>query len=155
LALHLITEHCGPVVAARVAQRMAVAMRRGPNDPQLSPFLSHRQHLNGRLHALQDAIAQDPHARWDAHVMADLACTTPRTLHRMFVAHAGIAPLAYVRRIRLAHAQTALAAGSTVQQAALTAGFSSDLQLRRAWVAEGVAGMPSQRGARERRQGDA
>jgi transcriptional regulator GlxA family with amidase domain len=145
LALHLISEHCGPLVAARVAQRMAVAMRRGPNDPQLSPFLSHRQHLNARLHQLQDAIAKDPHADWDADRMARTACTSPRTLHRLFVEHAGIAPLAYVRSIRLSLAQSALAAGSTVQQAAVMAGFHSDLQLRRAWRAECAPGLPSGR----------
>lgn len=49
LALHLVAEQCGPVVAARVAQRMAVALRRGPDDPQLSPFLAHRHHFNARL----------------------------------------------------------------------------------------------------------
>ena len=53
LALHLVSEHCGPMVAARVAQRLAVALRRGPEDPQLSPFLAHRQHLNARLHRVQ------------------------------------------------------------------------------------------------------
>jgi transcriptional regulator GlxA family with amidase domain len=145
LALHLISEHCGAVVAARVAQRMAVALRRGPNDPQLSPFLAHRQHLNARLHRVQDAIAQAPREPWDAARMAELVHTTPRTLNRLFAEHAGTTPLAYVRSIRVALARSALDAGHSVAQAAEAAGFSSDLQLRRAWQAQGSAGVPSGR----------
>ena len=145
LALHLIHDHCGPVVAARVAQRMAVALRRGPDDPQLSPFLSHRQHLNARLHGVQDAVSRAPREAWTAELMAQVAHTTPRTLNRLFASHAGTTPLAYVRSIRVALARAALDAGSSVTLAAETAGFSSDLQLRRAWRALGVPGAPSGR----------
>lgn len=143
LALHLVHDHCGPVVAARVAQRMAVALRRGPEDPQLSPFLRHRQHLNARLHGVQDAVSRAPREHWTAERMARTVHTTPRTLNRLFATHAGTTPLAYVRAIRVALARAALDAGSSVGQAAERAGFSSDLQLRRAWRAEGVPGSPS------------
>ena len=139
LALHLVSEHCGAVVAARVAQRMAVALRRGPDDPQLSPFLAHRQHLNARLHRVQDAVSHAPREAWDATRMAHVASTTPRTLTRLFALHAGTTPLSYVRGIRVALARTALDAGSTVAGAAEAAGFSSDLQLRRAFRATGTA----------------
>lgn len=147
LALHLVSDRCGAVVAARVAQRMAVALRRGPDDPQLSPFLAHRQHLNARLHGVQDAVSRAPQEHWTADRMASVARTTPRTLNRLFVNHAGTTPLAYVRSIRLALACSALDAGSSVARAAEAAGFSSDLQLRRAWRAVGSPGAPSRRAA--------
>jgi transcriptional regulator GlxA family with amidase domain len=143
LALHLVTEHCGPVVAARVAQRMAVALRRGPDDPQPSPFLAHRQHLNARLHRVQDEVSRAPRQPWNAARMAAVAHATPRTLSRLFAAHAGTTPVAYLRGIRLAAAQAALQAGSSVARAAEAAGFGSDLQLRRAWRAAGAPGAPS------------
>ncbi len=148
LALHLVADHCGPVVAARVAQRMAVALRRGPDDPQLSPFLAHRQHLNARLHRVQDAVSRAPQQAWDAQHMATVARTTPRTLNRLFALHAGTTPGAYVRGIRLALARSALDAGSSVTAAAEAAGFNSDLQLRRAWRAQGLVGAPSTASAR-------
>jgi transcriptional regulator GlxA family with amidase domain len=151
LALHLVSEQLGPVVAARVAQRMALALRRGPEDPQLSPFLAHRQHLNARLHRVQDAIARAPREAWDLTRMAAVAATTPRTLNRLFTEHAGTTPLAYLRGIRMALARTALEAGSSVGQAADAAGFSSDLQLRRTWRALGSPGAPSGRRATARR----
>jgi transcriptional regulator GlxA family with amidase domain len=146
LALHLISDHAGAVVAARVAQRLAVALRRGPNDPQLSPFLAHRQHLHAKLHAVQDAIARAPQTDWTAARMAAVAHTTPRSLSRLFATHTQVTPVSYVRSIRVGLAQTALSSGSTVAQAAAAAGFSSDLQLRRAWRAQGLAGAPSGRG---------
>lgn len=62
--------------------------------------------------------------------------------------YAGIAPLEYLRRIRLAAAQAALQAGRSVTQAAELAGFSSDTQLRRAWHRYGLGGTPSRRSAR-------
>lgn len=147
LALHLISEHCGAVVAARVAQRMAVALRRGPEDPQLSPFLAHRQHLNARLHGVQDAVSRAPREAWTAERMAAVAHTTPRTLNRLFASHAGVSPLTYLRGIRLALARSALEAGWSVAGAAEAAGFSSDLQLRRAWRTLGLGAPAAHRGA--------
>ncbi len=143
LALHLVAAQCGPVVAARVAQRMAVALRRGPDDPQLSPFLAHRQHFNARLHRVQDALSAAPREPWSVARMAEFVHTTPRTLTRLFGEHAGTTPLAYLRGIRLALARTALEAGSSVGAAAEAAGFHSDLQLRRAWHAAGLSGSPN------------
>ncbi|MBL8328782.1 MAG: helix-turn-helix domain-containing protein [Rubrivivax sp.] len=145
LALHLVAHQFGPVVAARVAQRMAVALRRGPEDPALSPFLAHRQHLHARLHQVQDAVSRAPCEDWDAQRMAQIAHTTPRSLNRLFAEHAGTTPLAWLRGVRLALARSALEAGSSVTQAAELAGFSSDLQLRRAWAALGAPGSPSGR----------
>lgn len=155
LALHLISDHCGAVVAARVAQRMAVALRRGPDDPQLSPFLAHRQHLNARLHGVQDAISRAPREAWTAERMAAQASTTTRTLNRLFALHAGTTPQAYLRNIRLALARSALEAGSSVAQAAEAAGFNSDLQLRRAWRTSGSSGAPSGRAGGRAPQGRA
>lgn len=143
LALHLIAGHAGELVAARVAEQMAVALRRGPADPELSPLLAHRQHLNARLHRVQDALSRAPAEDWPLQRMADLAATTPRTLSRLFAQHAGTSPQAYLRGVRLAVARRTLEAGASVAAASEAAGFTSELQLRRAWAAAGWPGTPS------------
>jgi transcriptional regulator GlxA family with amidase domain len=143
LALHLIAGECGPAVAAEVAQTMVVALRRGPNDPELSPFLAYRNHIHPALHRVQDAVGAEPQDEWSVPRMAAVAHTSPRHLTRLFLEHAGIAPLQYLRRIRLAVAQAALASGRNVTQAAELAGFSSDTQLRRTWHQFGLDGTPS------------
>lgn len=143
LALHLIAQECGAPLASRVAQTMVVGLRRGPQDPELSPFLAHRDHMHPVLHRVQDAVCAEPQHGWSVTRMAEVGRTSPRHLTRLFVEHAGAAPLAYLRRIRLALAQAALESGQGVTEAAELAGFSSDTQLRRAWHALGLAGRPS------------
>ena len=143
LTLHRIAQTCGEALAAQVAQTMVVALRRGPHDPELSPFLAYRNHLHAALHRVQDAVSAEPQADWAVPRMAAIAHTSPRHLTRLFVEHAAIAPLQYVRRIRLACAQAALKAGHNVTQAAALAGFSSDTQLRRCWHDFGLPGTPS------------
>ena len=143
LILHRIDAICGPALAAQVAQTMVVALRRGPHDPELSPFLAYRNHVHPALHRVQDAVSQSPQADWSVPGMAAVAHTSPRHLTRLFLEYAQIAPLQYLRRIRLAVAQTALASGDSVTEAAAAAGFSSDTQLRRAWQHFAVPGTPS------------
>ena len=145
LFLHRIGMVCGPALAAQVAQGMVVALRRGPNDPELSTFLRFRDHLHPAIHRVQDAIGQQPQADWPLPRMAEVACTSPRHLTRLFHAHARIAPLAYLRSIRLDLAEAALRSGHSVTQAAELAGFSSDTQLRRTWHLLGKAGTPHRR----------
>lgn len=144
LMLHRISQVCGPAVAAQVAQTMVVSMRRGPQDPEPSPFLAHCNHLHPAVHRVQDAISHAPAEYWDLTGMSSIAHTSPRHLMRLFVEHASVAPLAYLRQIRLAVAKHALRSGRNVTQAAEMAGFSSDTQLRRAWRQFGPPGTPSQ-----------
>jgi len=143
LLLHRIAQVCGDAIAAQVAQTLVVALRRGPHDPELSPFLAHRDHLHPALHRVQDAVSGQPQAAWTVPRMAAVAHVSERHLTRLFVEHAGVAPLAYLRRLRLASAQLALGAGASVTQAAAQAGFGSDTQLRRAWRQFGLPGSPS------------
>ena len=143
LMLHRIAETCGEALAAQVAQTMVVALRRGPHDPELSPFLAYRNHLHPALHRVQDAVSEKPQADWTVPRMAEVAHTSARHLTRLFVEHAGVAPLAYLRRLRLATAQLALQSGANVTRAAELSGFGTDTQLRRAWHQFGLAGSPS------------
>ena len=148
LTLHRIAARLGPALAAEVAQTMVVALRRGPQDPELSPFLNHRNHLHPVVHRVQDAVSQAPQEEWSVPRMAEYGHTSPRHLGRLFEEHAGVSPLAYLQQIRLAVAQAALRSGRNVTQAAQLAGFSSDAQLRRAWHRHGHEGVPAQTAGR-------
>ena len=145
LMLHRLSQVAGPALAAEVAQHLVLALRRGPDDPELSPFLRHRDHRHAALHRVQDAVQRDPRQDWDLSSMAAVACTSPRHLARLFEAHAGVSPLRYLRQIRLALADAALASGHSVTQAADLAGFRSDGQLRRAWLQMGPGQTPRTR----------
>jgi transcriptional regulator GlxA family with amidase domain len=144
LAIQLIAQTCGEATAAYVAQTMVIAHRRGANAPELSPFLQARSHLHPALHRVQDAVSEDPVRDWDLKSMAAIAYVSPRHLTRLFMEHTDTSPLHFLRSLRLALAQRELSHGGSVTHAAERAGFSSDLQLRRAWISAGLAGTPSQ-----------
>jgi transcriptional regulator GlxA family with amidase domain len=132
LALHLVAQVCGEGVAAAIARDMVVYLRRGPDDPQLSPMLAFRNHLHPAVHRVQDAVCERPGADWTAEAMAEVAHVTPRHLGRLFKAQTGLSPRDYVERVRYGLTQSALAHGDTVTAASERAGFTSARQWRRA-----------------------
>jgi transcriptional regulator GlxA family with amidase domain len=134
LALHLVSELAGPVVAVEAARLLVLYFRRGGNDPQLSPWLLHRNHIDPRVHAAQDLVVRDPAFGWSVPELARRVHTSPRHLARLFHAYAGISPLAYLRKIRAATARELLhEPGASVERVAESVGFSSAEQLRRAF----------------------
>ena len=133
LALHLIALECGEALASSVADDMVVYLRRSMRDPGQSPFRVHRNHLHAAVHRVQDAIHGDHGREWTMASLALVAHVTERHLLRLFIDHAGVSPLHYLQSIRLERARQSIEHGSSVTHAAEAAGFSSGLQLRRAW----------------------
>lgn len=133
VALHLIAGECGDALAASVAEDMVVYLRRSARDTELSPFQMHRRHLHATVHRVQGAIVGEPDRDWDMTSLAAVGNTTERHLLRLFMEHAGVSPLDYLRSIRLERARQCLEFGTSVTRAAEVAGFRSGLQLRRAW----------------------
>ena len=134
LALHLISEYAGPAVAARVARKLVVYVRRAGADPQLSPWFAHRNHMHPVVHRAQDAIVADPTREWTLSSISGAAYTSVRNLSRLFRDETGITVLAYLHHIRLAIARESLATTTlSVDRVAEGAGFTSAHQLRRVW----------------------
>ncbi len=134
LALELVSELAGARVAVDVARLLVLYFRRGGDDPQLSSWLMHRNHVDPRVHAAQDLVMRDPRSDWTVPELARRAHVSPRHLDRLFQLHAGTSPLAYVRKIRAAAARELLAEpGSSVERVAESVGFSSAEGLRRAF----------------------
>ena len=144
LMVHKIAQVCGEVVASDVAQWMVMPQRRGAKHSQFSDLLSHRAHLHPAVHRVQAAITLAPKTAWTVQSLAEIAHVSPRHLGRLFQQHTGIAAMQYVTLVRLALAKSALSSGISVTEAADSAGFSSDVQLRRAWHQFGEQGTPSQ-----------
>jgi transcriptional regulator GlxA family with amidase domain len=131
LALHLIARDHGESLAAAVAQVMVVYLRRGPDDPELSPLLAHRNHLHPAVHRAQDALCAEPSAAWSLARMAEVACVTPRHLARLFRQHAGVTPHDYLQDVRFALAERAIGEGRPAKQAIAEAGIGGARQWRR------------------------
>ena len=134
LALYLIEGHFGPELAAMVARRQVVFMRRSGRDPQLSPWLAYRNHLHPAVHRAQDAIAREPARRWTLAALAAQAYVSARHLRRLFAEHAGVGVLEYQQRLRLSYARHLLSDSEMpLERVAELSGFGSARDLRRVW----------------------
>jgi transcriptional regulator GlxA family with amidase domain len=134
LALHLIGQHLGHRLAAAAARHLVVYMRRSGSDPALSPWVMYRNHLHPAVHRVQDAVTREPAADWSSTRLAEIACTSPRNLARLFAHHAQCSPLDYVQRMRVALARELLVQSvMPLERVAERSGFSSAHQLRRVW----------------------
>jgi len=134
LMLHLVTLWAGPAAALAVARTLVVYMRRGGNDPQISPWLEGRSHLHPAVHRAQDAIAADPARDWSLAGLGRVAGASSRNLSRLFMAHAGMTITDAVTRGRVALARDLI--GRTdlgMEQVAERAGFGSARHMRRVW----------------------
>lgn len=138
LALHLIALEQGEAIAALVAQVMVVYLRRGPDDPELSPLLAGRNHLHAAVHRVQDAVCERPAEAWSLQAMAAVAHVTPRHLTRLFGRHVGRSPREYVEGVRAALAQRAIEAGRAPKHALAEAGIAGARQWRRVRRRQGV-----------------
>lgn len=134
LTLHLIGQQLGHRIAAVVARDLVVYMRRAATDPQLSPWVMHRNHIHPAVHKVQDAITRNPAVDWSSESLAALACMSARNLARLFAEHAGCSPLDYVQRLRVAMARELVVNSDlALERVAERSGFSSAHQLRRVW----------------------
>lgn len=145
LALSIVERHAGGPLATRVARRMVLYLRRTGADPQLSPWLAHRNHLHPAVHKAQDLIARDPSTAWPVATLAARVHVSARHLSRLFRREAGIGIVDYQNGLRIELARQLLDQGLSVERAAEGAGFGSARDLRRIWKRY-AAGSPSHRG---------
>ena len=134
LMLAIIAQDAGHRTALAVARYLVVYLRRGGADPQLSPWLEGRNHIHPAIHRAQDAVTADPARDWSVETLADVACTSPRNLSRLFNEHTGMSVTDYLNRMRIALAREMITSSRMdMESVAARAGFASARQFRRAW----------------------
>lgn len=134
LMLYLVALWVGPETALAAARALVVYMRRGANDPQLSPWLEGRSHLHPAVHRAQDAIAADPARLWSLVELSRTAGASPRNLSRLFMAHAGMTVTDAINRGRVALARDLILQSDLgLEQVSERAGFGSARHMRRVW----------------------
>lgn len=134
LMLHIVAGLTSPVVALAVARYMVVYMRRSGADPQLSPWLSGRNHVHPAIHRVQDAIMADPSRIWSLAALARTGGMSPRHLSRLFQEHTGLSVTSYVNLMRVTLARDILTNSELdMERVAEKSGFASPRHLRRIW----------------------
>lgn len=134
LMLHIVAGLTDHATALAVARYLVVYLRRSGNDPQLSPWLEGRNHLNPVVHRAQDAIAHDPAAEWSVERLANIGGASPRNFSRLFNEYAGMTVTDYVNRLKISLAREMLMNSELdIENVATKAGFASARQFRRVW----------------------
>lgn len=134
LVLHLVSTLVSPEVAARIAQIMVVYLRRTTHDPQISPWLSGRNHIHPSIHQAQDAIVANPAEDWTLARLSDIANLSQRHLSRLFREQTGLSVVDYVNLIRVTLARDIISQSRLDMEAvAERSGFASARHLRRIW----------------------
>lgn len=132
--LHWLTKQLGQYLAQQVARELVLYWRRSGQEPQLSVWLEGRNHVDHRIHRLQDAIAADPAYPWTLAEMANRAAMSERQLRRRFNTLTGLSLLEYLMRLRLQLARQLMCETDwRLARIAEVSGFGDDRQLRRAW----------------------
>ena len=131
MALFLIERDCGKRFVVEIAREVVLYFRRGEEDDQLSPFLQFRNHLDDRIHNLQDYLDHHFSEKLTLDALADKVHTSPRNLTRRFKHVTGITIGEYIQKIRLEKARNLIKEGEKMEAVAKQLGYNSTSQLYR------------------------
>ena len=134
MALALIEQTDGPLVAAEVAREMVVYLRRDGAQEQQSVYLDFRTHLHPGVHRVQDWIVRNPDRRPTLDELADLAGMSSRNLTRTFRKATGISVHEFSTRVRLELARSLAHEPSLTMDAVARRSGLSARELRRLGV---------------------
>lgn len=130
LALHVIEQLWGSYLAAQVAKEVVVYFRRTTDDPQLNIYTEYRNHLEQRIHQVQDVLSQQLDMALSVEELAEKVNMSSRNLTRLFKQTTHITIGEYQDKLRVARAAQLLKEGATLQAAAVQCGFKSVNSLR-------------------------
>jgi transcriptional regulator GlxA family with amidase domain len=130
LGLYILERKFGTRFASAVAREVVVYLRRGEEDPQLSVFMQYRNHIDDRIHSLQEWLAKNIDKKHTMDELADLAATSSRHLTRLFKDTTGITIGQYVEKLRVEQAMHLLKDHAKIDSVARACGLKSTNQLR-------------------------
>jgi transcriptional regulator GlxA family with amidase domain len=100
LALYVIGKLKDENTSFKVARELLVYLRRSGTDSQQSVFLNYRNHLHTGVHHVQDYVQENISKQISLSHLADVACTSPRNLTRIFKKETGITVNYYITLVR-------------------------------------------------------
>lgn len=138
LSLYIIEKDYGSKFALDIAREVVVYMRRGEDDPQLSIFLKYRNHLEDKIHTVQDFIIQHIGDKISLETLADKVHYSERNLTRLFKNTTGITIGEYIDQIRIERAVHLIKEENKMSYVADQCGFQTTNQLYKLLNKHGV-----------------
>lgn len=135
LAFSLIEEDHGRALALWVARRLVVFLKRPGGQSQFSAALIAQAATTSPLDRIRLHILENPRAKLELGVLAEVAGISQRHLSRLFSAELGMNLATYVELTRIDIARRLLEdSAAPIKAIAYTAGFGSTTTLRRAFL---------------------
>jgi len=130
LSLFILEKIYGTKFATDIAKEVVIYFRRSDSDPQLSIYLEYRNHIEDRIHKVQDFIIQNIHTDFTLNSVGDEVYMSSRNLTRLFKKVTGITIGTYVDKLRVERALQLLAENNKIDFVASKCGLKSTNQLR-------------------------
>ncbi len=135
LALSMIEEDLGALMANKVAQAMLLYIRRSGGAPQISAALRAQAMPANPITDLVTWLPENLKQDLSVKNLARRSAMSPRNFARIFTRQAGLTPAKYVENLRLEAAQFQLESSElTVEGVAFATGFANGETLRRLFV---------------------
>jgi transcriptional regulator GlxA family with amidase domain len=132
LALFILEELKGAFFTHKVARGLVIYYRRNDNHTQKSIYLDYRNHINPKIHEVQDYMINHLSADNSVEELADLVAMSPRNLSRVFKEKTGTTIIEYLTLLRIEFAKTLVNNPEyTIEYIASQCGFKSARQLQR------------------------
>ncbi|RYE52936.1 MAG: helix-turn-helix domain-containing protein, partial [Sphingobacteriales bacterium] len=132
LALAILEELKGALFTHKVARGLVVYHRRNHNHTQQSIYLDYRNHINPKIHEVQDYLIDHLSEENSVEDLASHVSMSPRNLSRVFKEKTGSTILEYLTLLRIEYAKTMLNNPEfTIEYIASKCGFKTARQLQR------------------------
>ncbi|MBL7844261.1 MAG: DJ-1/PfpI family protein [Cyclobacteriaceae bacterium] len=132
LALASLENLKGPNFVHKVARGLVVYHRRDPSHSQKSIYLDFRNHINPKIHEVQDYLINNLAKENSIESLAEMVAMSPRNLSRVFKDSTGLTIVEYLTELRRETAKTLLNNPDyTLDYIASQCGFKTARQLQR------------------------
>lgn len=132
LALSILEDLTGAPFAQKVARGLVVYYRSNGNPKQEAHYLEFRNHLNIKIHEVQNYLVHNISGETSISNLAQIADMSPRNLTRLFKQTTGITVNQYLTQLRLETAKTLFKnPENSLAYIASRCGFKTARQLQR------------------------
>ncbi len=132
LALAILEDIKGPQFVHKVARGLVVYHRRDQSHSQKSIYLDFRNHINPKIHEVQDFLINNLAEENSIEALAEMIAMSPRNLSRVFKESTGLTIVEYLTELRREVAKTLLNNPDyTMDYIASQCGFKTARQLQR------------------------
>jgi transcriptional regulator GlxA family with amidase domain len=132
LALAILENLKDPHFVHKVARGLVVYHRRDQSHSQKSIYLDFRNHINPKIHEVQDFLIHNLAKENSIETLAEMIAMSPRNLSRVFKESTGLTIVEYLTELRRETAKTLLNNPDyTIDYIASQCGFKTARQLQR------------------------